>query len=406
VTSVNTIEDVRNLEEVVAPSAFDDIPNVNLIYEYSIESTQAKASIESKLLIPDNVFKGLKYSDNNRNVCHGTVAFKCRKYCNEKIGRSTCPICRDDWNGIHKNTYTYKNTIIWRYGEEIGKQMIKKSESPVFYYRHMLRVEVHSAHYQQVVCPKCNADQSYLTISDTHVCNKNNKLVTDTKTDGIAYLPYDSYIKKHVVLTFSRCSGGIMNTLKIISEHDKKYQHCVDHIPRLYSHTSVKDTIHGQRYHKNGQCRTTIINSNGTSFGLKAFSHIEHDINVIFSGATAIYLMMRVTSDMCSSPFYIQQFLKCITYPLSRIYIVLLNYKDEGRKNEDKIRITIPASDIMQLCKPDSLYPFHFFGDEHDTNAILNMVGHDTKVSWKYFESLLRLHEDREKVAKPGRNFM
>ncbi len=76
--------------------------------------------------------------------------------------------CRDVWNGIHNNTYTYKNIINWRYGEEIGKQMIKKLSSPVFYFRHMLRHDVHSAHYQQVVCPKCNKDQSYLTIVDKH----------------------------------------------------------------------------------------------------------------------------------------------------------------------------------------------------------------------------------------------
>lgn len=114
--------------------------------------------------------------------------------------------------------------------------------------------------------------------------------------------------------------------------------------------------------------------------------------------------MMRVTSDMCSSPFYIQQFLATITYPLSRIFIVLLNYKDEGHKNNDNTRITIPATDIMQLCHPDSLYPFHYFGDEEETNAILSTVRLDTNAAWKYFESLIPLQKEIEILPDVERN--
>lgn len=85
---MDRLEDVRNLEEVIASSVLDDIP-VNLIYEHSIQpcttSTQEKTRIKSKLYLPENVFDGLKYSHNNRNVCYG------RKNSNEKIERSTCP---------------------------------------------------------------------------------------------------------------------------------------------------------------------------------------------------------------------------------------------------------------------------------------------------------------------------
>jgi hypothetical protein len=300
----------------------------NLVSEYNIDlpttsNDRQKITIEAEFLLPDNIFEGLKYSDNNKHHCYGTVAFKCRKFSNDDIDQSTCCICKNDWNGIRKGTYTYKHSIDWRYGEEMGKLMIQKSKSPVFYFRHMLRHDVHSAHYQKVVCPGCKDDVSFLSIPDDHSCETTTEY--DRESNYLSYLPHAFYVNKHVILTFSRSSAqSICSSIKLIDEHNKKCNHCVDHIPRLYSNTCVEDIVYGQRYHKSGQCRTTIINSTRAQTGFRSFNHIAYDINVTFSEATAIYLMMRVTSDMCSSPFYIRQFLATITYPLSRIFIVFI----------------------------------------------------------------------------------
>ena len=81
---------------------------------------------------------------------------------------------------------------------------------------------------------------------------------------------------------------------------------------------------------------------------------------------------MKVSSSFGCSPFYISQFLASLNYPLAQITFLLMNFKDDGRFNENDLRISIPASHIQRLCDQDSLYPFNYFGNNIETNIVLN----------------------------------
>jgi hypothetical protein len=158
------------------------------------------------------------------------------------------------------------------------------------------------------------------------------------------------------------------------------------------------------RYHKVGQCGTTLIQSNLTQFGFNSFLHISNNINHKFIKAKAIFLVMNVSSSIGSSPFYISELLASLNYPLHKITFLIMNFKDDGHLNENKERISIPASDIQRLCHEDSLYPFDYFGNYIETNVVLNaLTCQQTKVSWQFFESLKFLQDERKINANAGR---
>jgi hypothetical protein len=71
----------------------------------------------------------------------------------------------------------------------------------------------------------------------------------------------------------------------------------VNHIIRSYENAHENDVVHGQRYHKVGQCGTTLMQSNLTQFGFNSFLHISNNINHRFIEAKAIFLVMNVSSS-------------------------------------------------------------------------------------------------------------
>lgn len=364
------------------------------------------------------------YSYVSVGKCHGTLAYHCRKWkeeTNYEVDQSSCPVCRDDWKAIFKDClpidhkdykkFSYikkgknkeEKVIYWRYGKDIGLFIIGKQKDPLFYFRFAKQSLLHSAHYTRLICPHCSYDLSFITFNKNHVCYKNP---SDNSKNALKFnddLLY--YSTKYVVLTLSRISSGVVSTkINLMGEHDKLHRIALNHIIRPYENADENDVVHGQRYHKVGQCGTTLMQSNLTQFGFNSFLHISNNINHNFIEAKAIFLVMNVSSSIGCSPFYISELLSSLNYPLYKITFLLMNFKDSGHLNENEVRISIPASDIQKLCHEDSLYPFHYFGNEIETNVVLNaLTCQQTKVSWQFFESLKILQEERKLIANSGR---
>ena len=152
--------------------ATNDIAIIKPVYEILNESSSSATETKkgtAQWFVPINSFKGLHYSPSNKHMCHGTLAFHCRKMAedkNYKIYQSWCPTCRYEWEGIHKDgligkahvNYRYKHISLWRYGLEMGKFIIAKSIKPFFYFAHMGRDDVHSIHHKRLNCPSTTCE--------------------------------------------------------------------------------------------------------------------------------------------------------------------------------------------------------------------------------------------------------
>ncbi len=131
--SSTSFQETKSSTDIQASNEFVII---NPVYEILNESSTI--AIETKKgaaqwFVPINSFKGLHYSPSNKHMCHGTLAFHCKKMAedkNYKIYQSWCPTCRNEWEGIHKDesligkahvNYRYKLIPLWRYGVEMGK---------------------------------------------------------------------------------------------------------------------------------------------------------------------------------------------------------------------------------------------------------------------------------------------
>lgn len=353
-----------------------------------------QTNIQAVIFLPQSRFLNLTYSPSNTHLCEGTLAFECRA-TKEPNYQSLCHTCKGDWIGIRAGTLKKQwANIKWRYGEQIGINIIVNNRSPINYYRFVQEEKVHRFHYQQIKCPTCPLHLPFLTLN--HQCN--NPHGSDEK-NSIPFLDSSSYTNTHVILTFARTSGFV--TIRDLEfKQSLMYSRSAETIKNNYPLDTI---IHGQRYMKKGHCASTVIHSSWAQTGFRSYQYIAQDIIQKFSTAKHIWLIMKEPGCFCCSPYYIAEFLNQIPAELlPKISFVILRWFDRG-KIEVKEEIGLHAPDILKLCQPDTLCAVPYFTNEN-RDIILEGVDDQIRTTWKYFESMLILQQEREMKCHNDRN--
>jgi hypothetical protein len=263
--------------------------------------------------------------------------------------------------------------IIWRYNNsrDIGEKMVKNSKLPVRYMQFMERDEVNEFHHRQIICSHCRQDSCFLMIEKDHHCGSVNLYTTCFRTatqKGMPLLQNIEYSGKIVVLTISRSSSSSYPSHKLEqlkSQHEMKYKKTCLHLIQNCN-IDAESIIHGQRYHKCGNLKSTIIIAKTSAKRFLPFLAIHNDINETFYMADSIFISLRVTADLSGSPYYLSQFLSVIRPELiNKLFFVLFNWND-CKPLLDNVRVIIPATGLLYLCDPEHLFPAEYWKEQQE----------------------------------------